>query len=67
MKGLKGTKTNRSKELECNIQNIEQPLPWQVFKHHHVYQAWSTIPSTSVTGVDEQSEAVVEVSTDYST
>ncbi|KAL5264843.1 hypothetical protein ACHWQZ_G005798 [Mnemiopsis leidyi] len=32
----------------------------KIFKHHHVYQAWNTLPSTTVTGIDEQSEAVVE-------
>ena len=25
-----------------------------------MYQAWNTLPSTTVTGIDEQSEAIVE-------
>ncbi|XP_063676730.1 exosome complex component 10-like [Bolinopsis microptera] len=32
----------------------------KIFKHHHVYQAWNTLPSNTVTGIEEQSEAVVE-------
>lgn len=31
-----------------------------MFKHHHVYQAWNALPSTTVTGVEEQTDAVVE-------
>ena len=31
-----------------------------MFKHHHVYQAWNTLPTNTVTGIEEQTEAVVE-------
>ena len=31
-----------------------------MFKHHHVYQKWNTTPTTTVTGIEEQTEAVVE-------
>ena len=40
---------------------IADSVPFsQIFKHHHVYQAWNTLPSTTVTGIEEQTEAVVE-------